>query len=246
MGVGIHDGHRSRMKRKFADFGARVFDTYELLEMLLYNTVPVKDTNPIAKRLLSRFGTLDGVLSAGKEELVTVEGVGDKTADLIIAVGEMLTEIINSDGKFGEAYDDYYELGAMVTELFTEKDGYRVLLLSFDNDMRLLGVDEICQCDYSSGAVRAKAFLDVVIKRGASVAVVAHNHPYGPLYPTEGDNETNRMVKIALFDVGVFLVEHYIVCGDKFVGFMEHIADAFRQKPAISKFHESKRGIRNE
>ena len=48
----VHKGHRKRMRRKFADFGAKVFDTYELLEMLLYYTVPVKDTNPLSKKLL--------------------------------------------------------------------------------------------------------------------------------------------------------------------------------------------------
>ena len=79
----IHKGHRQRMRRKFADFGAIVFDTYELLEMLLYYTVPVRDTNPIAKMLLQRFGSLDGVLSASHEELREVDGVGEKTAEFI-------------------------------------------------------------------------------------------------------------------------------------------------------------------
>ena len=65
----VHRGHRKRMRRKFSDFGDIVFDTYELLEMLLYYTVPVRDTNPLAKRLLVEFGSLDGVLSASKENL---------------------------------------------------------------------------------------------------------------------------------------------------------------------------------
>ena len=48
----IHLGHRGRMYEKLATFGCEVFNTYELLEMLLYSVVPYKDTNPIAKRLL--------------------------------------------------------------------------------------------------------------------------------------------------------------------------------------------------
>ena len=52
----MHVGHRGRMRDKLMTHGARIFDTYELLEMLLYYTIPYKDTNPIAKRLLSEFG----------------------------------------------------------------------------------------------------------------------------------------------------------------------------------------------
>ena len=57
----LHVGHRARMRRKFLSYGPRIFDTYELLEMLLYHVIPYKDTNPIAKRLLMEFGSLEGV-----------------------------------------------------------------------------------------------------------------------------------------------------------------------------------------
>ena len=68
----IHSGHRGRMREKLLLHGARIFDTYELLEMLLYHSIPYKDTNPVAKRLLHRFGGLDGVFTASHEELCEV------------------------------------------------------------------------------------------------------------------------------------------------------------------------------
>ena len=52
----IHAGHRSRMKHKLISHGQHIFDTYELLEMLLYYVIPYKDTNPISKNLLYAFG----------------------------------------------------------------------------------------------------------------------------------------------------------------------------------------------
>ena len=241
MDDGIHSGHRARMRRKFLDFGGRVFDTYELLEMLLYHTVPVKDTNPIAKRLLSRFGSLDGVLSATTEELCEVDGVGKKTAELILAASRMMTSFDESGAEESGIFDDYYALGDKILEYPWGNGDYKTVLLSFDNDMKLIGTDEICGCDYASGAIKPKLFIDALIKRGAAVAVIAHNHPHGPLYPTEGDRETNNMIEIALYNVGVFLLEHYIVCGERFVGFMNHISEAFRQMPSASKFYESKR-----
>ena len=83
----MHSGHRSRMREKFLTHGARIFDTYELLEMLLYYTIPYKDTNPIAKRLLMEFGSLEGVLTASPEELARVSGIGERAAELLATVG---------------------------------------------------------------------------------------------------------------------------------------------------------------
>ena len=85
----IHDGHRERMRVKLITHGQKIFDTYELLEMLLYYVIPYKDTNPISKRLLYTFGGLDGVFKASREELLEVSGIGERAADLIESVSRL-------------------------------------------------------------------------------------------------------------------------------------------------------------
>ena len=158
----VHKGHRQRMRRKFSDFGSRVFDTYELLEMLLYNTVPVKDTNPIAKRLLKRFGSLDGVLSADVDSLREVEGVGAKTAEMIVLAGELLERCENERGDSTDKPEisNYEELGEYLVNYYGGREDKSILFLSFDNRMKLIAVDELYQLDFSSGAVVPKPFLD--------------------------------------------------------------------------------------
>ena len=86
---GLHSGHRQRMREKFLDYGRDIFHSHELLEMFLFHAVPSKNTNPIAKNLLSRFTTLEGVFSAARDELLSVEGVGPKIADMILSVGKI-------------------------------------------------------------------------------------------------------------------------------------------------------------
>lgn len=240
----VHKGHRQRMRRKFMDFGPRVFDTYELLEMLLYNTVPVKDTNPISKRLLKQFGSLDGVLSADFESLCEVEGVGAKTAEMITVVGRML-ELYNDEHESAEkstGISTYKELGKYLINYYRDREDKAVLLLSFDNKMELIGVDELYNLDFSSGAIRPAPFLDACVRRSTSVAVLAHNHPFGPLCPTEGDRETNSLIHGALDNIGVFLAEHIIVAGDEYVGFMNHMSTAFAQTPELYRFFGEWRG----
>ncbi len=240
----VHRGHRIRMRRKFSDFGARVFDTYELLEMLLYNTVPVKDTNPISKRLLSAFGSLDSVLSADIDDLMKIGGVGRKTAEMIKAVGEALdfSKISSDNENIDSRFSNYSSLGEYLVERYKNSENHSILLLSFDNKMKLMAIDEIYNIDFASGGVMAKSFIDVAIRRGTSIAVIAHNHPFGPLCPTEGDRQTNVLLQSALYNVGVFLAEHYIICGDSYLGFMCHMQSVFSQRPCLSKFFNGKAG----
>lgn len=240
----IHRGHRSRMRRKFSDFGPRVFDTYELLEMLLYNTVPVKDTNPIAKRLLSEFGSLDGIFSADEESLTRVDGIGTKTAKMLIAAGQALELCINSiDNAENGRFYDYCELGEYAVKLFEGCDEYGVIFLSLDNNMKLIGVDKLYEIDFASGGVTPKPFIDAAVRRAASIGVIVHNHPHGPLCPTEGDRQSNMLVQNALNNIGVFLAEHYVICGNDYLGFMTHLRTAFSQMPLLGRFFSRKAGM---
>ena len=71
----VHEGHRARKKEQFRAHGLDAFADHEVLELLLYYAVPRQDTNPIAHRLMDKFGSLDAVFSADRETLEEVEGV---------------------------------------------------------------------------------------------------------------------------------------------------------------------------
>ena len=79
----MHSGHRERVKQKFVDCGDLAFGDHELLELMLFHSIPRQNTNDIAHRLIDRFGSLKGVMEARLDELITVKGVGRNTAILI-------------------------------------------------------------------------------------------------------------------------------------------------------------------
>jgi len=72
-----HAGHRQRLKQRFVDGGPEALPDYELLELLLFSAIPRRDTKPVAKRLLQRFGSFPEVINAPVERLKEVAGVGD-------------------------------------------------------------------------------------------------------------------------------------------------------------------------
>lgn len=213
----IHEGHRQRMRSKLLTHGQRIFDTYELLEMLLYHVIPYKDTNPIAKRLLAAFGGLDGVLSAGRDELISVSGVGERTADFIVAVSQ-LSGILGAEfmPKCDEDFSDYTKVGEYLVNYFKDVSEPEIVCLMLDNNMHLIELKSIYRLEYSSAGVRPKAFIDAAVSCGASIVISAHNHSHGPFCPTQGDRVTNEIVCEALSLAGILHAEHYVICGSSY------------------------------
>ena len=70
-------GHRQRLKDRFVAGGPEALPDYELLELVLFNAIPRRDTKPVAKRLIERFGSFAEVVNAPPERLKEVKGVGD-------------------------------------------------------------------------------------------------------------------------------------------------------------------------
>lgn len=239
--AGIHAGHRERMRDKFSVYGRDVFHTHELLEMMLYHVIPYKNTNPIAKNLLKSFGSLDGVLSASREELLSVEGVGPKVADMLLTLGKITPEMLAENGKdTTRAFDDFSELGRFFADYFSDKGSYEVALMLLNGKLEYLSFVSLYEMDYSSGGVKADRFIEEAIKSRASVAVIAHNHPFGPAFPSAGDIATNNMIEASLSGVGIMLLEHYVVSGGSFTGFMKHLNAPFSQPVEIGRFIKSK------
>lgn len=85
----IHSGHRARMRKRYQETGLAGFDAHEALELILYSAIPKRDVNPLAHALIDRFGTLDAVLSAPRDELLEVPGVGPRTCELLSAFNEV-------------------------------------------------------------------------------------------------------------------------------------------------------------
>ena len=82
-GMGVHDGHRKRVKEEFLKSGLDHLPPHRVLELLLFYSIPQGDTNELAHALIRRFGSLSAVLDAPYEELVKQPGVGLHTASHI-------------------------------------------------------------------------------------------------------------------------------------------------------------------
>ena len=87
--MGLHDGHRNRLKNRFLNEGLTNFEDHNVLELLLFYSIPRSDTNEIAHELLNKFGSLHGVFEAGMEDLMSVNGISRHSAVLIKMIPEL-------------------------------------------------------------------------------------------------------------------------------------------------------------
>ena len=238
----IHEGHRSRMRAKLLAHGPDIFDTYELLEMLLYYVIPYKDTNPISKQLLYKFGSLDGVLSASKEELMDVKGIGERAAEFLVSVGTVNDILgVYPAGSAERSFENYSNAGSFFIDYFLHQKVPEVALMLLDNSMRCIKTVTLYKgCDYDSGAVKPKLFIDEAITSRAAIAITAHSHPRGPLFPTEGDRATNMLITTTLRSIGVDHIEHFLVSGKDFIGIMNNMQSRFSASTQAQRFIISK------
>ncbi len=71
------DGHRSRMRTRLLTAGPQSLADHEMLEMVLFLALPRRDTKPLARALLARFGSFAGTIAAPASEIVSVDGLGE-------------------------------------------------------------------------------------------------------------------------------------------------------------------------
>ena len=210
----IHKGHRQRMRAKMLRHGPAIFDTYELLEMLLYHSIPYKDTNPLAKKLLIRFGDLAGVFSATKEELLSVDGVGERTADLLLSLSELdLALSIELPSESVPVFEDYEVGGAYFVGYFEEHPEMKFAVTLLDNSMRAIDVIGYENPEFNSAAVNPRMIVDLAVGRNASAVLTAQNKYYSAPCALPSDRETVRMIKDTLAEIKVRYLEHYLVTG---------------------------------
>jgi DNA repair protein RadC len=205
-----HAGHRQRLRDRFMTGGADALPDYELLELLLFSAIPRRDTKPLAKQLIARFGDFAGVISAPPAQLA-LEGLSDNTIATLklIQAGahrlgrqRVMTQPILSSWS---ALTEYLH-SAMARET---NEQFRLLFL--DRKNRLIG-DEV----QARGTVdHTPVYVREVVKRaldlGATALILVHNHPSGDPTPSRADIEMTRDIARAAAPLGVTIHDHIII-----------------------------------
>lgn len=215
--MGMHDGHRQRKKDQFRLTGLDSFADHEVLELLLFYAIPRQDTNPIAHRLLERFGTLDTLFAAPISEIQKVEGVGENAATLIKMLFPVCRRVRMSARKRETIINSCESAGEFFKNFFYGEEREVFYEACLDVKGKLLMCFRLAEGAADTVAVNQRKLVENALLANASRIVLAHNHPSGVATPSRMDICSTRELRDALATVGVELLDHIIVADDDFV-----------------------------
>lgn len=204
-------GHRNRIKAKYLENSANLVYDYEVLELLLTYAIPRKDVKPIAKELLSRFGSLDKVLSASREQLCSVNGIGENSAILIKLVRDINSRCAKSRNDKVKQLSTEQEAKEYFENILASESKELFLLASLDNSGRIIACHTIASGDINHIDINPRNIVETVLLDNAARVVIAHNHPFGTQEPSVNDIDFTLNVRNILSSVNVRLTDHIIV-----------------------------------
>ncbi len=219
--MGVHDGHRDRMRKRFFANGLSGFADHEALELLLYYAIPRGDVNPLAHALMDRFGSLSGVLSAPMELLTQVDGVGERTAALLHLVLQITQKARLADLEQELALNTRERVGAYLLELFSRERNEAVYQICLDGKGKLLACRRLGEGSASAVNLDIRKVVQNAIVYAASSVILAHNHPSGVALPSQEDHAATLRVKAALEAIDVRLEDHIVVADHDFISFSQ-------------------------
>ena len=219
----MHKQHRQRMKERFLREGIEHFEPHNVLELLLFYSIPQKDTNETAHRLIERFGSLSAVFEAPFSELIKVDGVKEHSATLIKLVPELARRYISDSCTLsGTILPTIDDVGKYFTAKYIGATKETVYLLLMDNKYKVIECNKLHEGSVNSSAITMRKIIEAAIAAGASCAVLAHNHPSGLLIPSSDDLFTTSEVQRALSMIGVNFLGHILVAGNKYTDILTY------------------------
>lgn len=207
----VHEGHRNRLKERFLDQGIDSFEPHNVLELLLFYSIPRKDTNEIAHDLLKSFGSLKGVFDADFNDLIKVDGVKENSATLLKLIPAIARVYATNKYSSGYVFDKAEKVGEFFLDKYIGEKNEIVYLLLLNNRYEMIDVVKVHEGSVNSAQISARKIIDLVVKHNASMIVLAHNHPDGNAFPSMEDIETTVELMTLFERVDVRLLEHYVV-----------------------------------
>ncbi len=208
----VHHGHRMRMKNRFLNQGIDDFEMHEVLEVLLYYSLPRQDTNELAHLLLDQFGSISAVFDAEMAELCTVPGIGEKTATLLKLIPS-LARVYMHDKTCSNmhAIRSAEEMMAYAETKFIGIQEERVYAVMLDNANRIVGETLLAKGGFDSVHLPTDVVVQAVIQRHAKNLFMMHNHPHGMALPSLNDKLLTQKLEEELRILNIHLLEHTIV-----------------------------------
>ena len=217
----LHEGHRQRVKTRYLTEGLDAFEDHQVLEMLLFYCISIKDTNELAHKMIQEFGTLAGLFEADPKDICKMCGVSENTAILTTLIPSLARRYFKA--KWGEKpiLNSSSKAGEYAVSIFTGRtyEAFFVICLNAQNRVNYAAL--VHEGTINEAPVYPRLIVETALRHQANSLILAHNHPGGTLQPSKADIEVTKRIITALEAISISVMDHIIVAGDKYMSFAE-------------------------
>lgn len=211
----MHSGHRKRLRARFIKDGIDNVSPHEVLEYLLTLSIPRKNTNEIAHRLIEKFGSFSGVLDAPRQAIEKIEGIGENSSYFLTLLPDLFryynVDKNNENKQLKLTFDGTVDL---IRAKFIGKKKECIVAIFMDAQRRLKYCGFISEGCFDNVDVNLSLLIDRVKEYNTRYVILAHNHPSGIALPSRTDIDVTAKIKETLGLIEIILVDHFIVSND--------------------------------
>lgn len=218
-----HDpsGHRARLRKRLLDGGEGALADHEIIEYLLTTAIPRRDTKPLARSLLARFGSLAGVFNANSAAIIQHPGMGETSAAAIRIVALAARRLARQQISEQPILSTWQELISYLTIDMAHLNVERVRALYLDTKFRLIRDEHLGDGSLDEATIHPREVIRKALDLGAASMILVHNHPSGSPEPSKADVHMTKRIAEAAHHLGMDLHDHVVIGREGHVSFRQ-------------------------
>lgn len=205
----VNQGHRERLRKRYLENGMHSLQDHEVLELLLFQSIPFKDTNRLAHELINAFGSLDNVLLAPPEKLMEVNGVSKVTATNLAMLKDLKERVdeITAERRSVYTFSEIMNRAKCMIGYCTTE---RALIVYLNSDMKYIAEDKLYSSSDHQLALDTQKIIESALRHNAKGVIVFHNHVNASCRPSADDVAFAESLHLALYAMKMVFVDHII------------------------------------
>jgi DNA repair protein RadC len=206
-----YHGHRERLRERFHAAGPDALGDYELLELALFAALPRRDTKPLAKSLIKKFGSFAEVIHAPVARLREIDGIGDASINQLKLIAAAASRVAKSQlhqRTMLSSWNDVIDY-CRASMAFADKEQFRILFLDKRNQLITDEVQQTGTVDHTP--VYPREVIKRALELSATAIILVHNHPSGDPTPSQADIQMTKAIIDIAAPLGIAVHDHIIV-----------------------------------
>jgi DNA repair protein RadC len=205
------EGHRARLRQRLVTSGPESVADHELLELVLFLALPRRDTKPIARALLTRFGSFANAITAPVPDIAAVDGMGEAAAASLKIVQAAALRLVRAEIMSKPVLTNWDALMGYLNASMARDPVEKFSVLFLDNRNRLLADEVLSRGTVNHTPVYPREVVKRALELHASALILAHNHPSGDPSPSADDIAMTRQIVDAARALSITVHDHVVV-----------------------------------